>query len=147
MKEDLAGEYTYNSKNYSLIEVVPAYGYKYVNYKCDSEVESFEYDSALRKFKVSTTTKNTCYAYFDDVSDSDIQVNVYTQHSVGSSIYDAVQTIPVNNLYILSSNHTSACYDSSGNIVSGSSLDYYDGYIDIAAPSKSVCNVYLDLVE
>lgn len=146
MKEDVAGTYTYsvNSKTYSIIESIPAYGYKYIGYECENAVEALNYDSITKKFSVSTKTKNTCYAYFDQAGSADIIANVYVQSDVGSTIYNYVETIPSNNIYVLSTNKNSYCYDSTGTDT-GATITYTDGYIDITANGKQTCDVYLDL--
>ena len=146
MKEDSAGTYTYNSQNYSMIESIPAYGYEYVGYYCENpdSISSLEYVSETKRFVVSTSTKNTCYAYFDSVGSADIIANVFVQSAVGSSVYNQVESIPANKVYTLSTIKTSACYDTSGNNT-GTTITYVDGYINIEATEKQTCDVYLDL--
>lgn len=146
MKEDAAGTYTYNTQNYSMIESIPAYGYEYAGYYCTNQdtVSDLEYISETKRFVVSTSTKNTCYAYFDSVGGADIIANVFVQSASGSSVYKQVESIPANNVYELSTTKTSACYDSSGNST-GATITYVDGYINITATEKQTCDVYLDL--
>lgn len=144
MREDVAGTYTYNSKNYSLSEAVPAFGYSYVGYTCDKDA-TVTYDALTKKFKVNTTTKNTCYVYFDNDGTSDITVKVFVQSKEGSTIYDFVDVIPANKIYELSKNKTSYCYDSTG-ASTGITPTYVDGYIKIDATTKQTCDVYLDLI-
>jgi len=140
--EDDNGTYTNanNNKKYSMIDNIPAYGYAYVNGVCDSSAESISYDSETKKFNIRTKTKNSCYAYFDSVGESDITVNVYVQDKSDSSSYPKVETIPSGNTYVISSNRASSC--------TGDGVPTYtDGYINIAASSKQTCDVYLDLSE
>jgi len=146
MLENNEGNKTYNQKKYSLNEVIPAYGYKYVGYTCDNEetLESFEYDSETKKFIIATTTSNVCYAYFDKYGSSDTLVNVYVQSEKGSKVYETVNTIPANKTYVLSTSEKSACYDSNNNELN-TSIVYENGYIDIAVNKNQTCNVYLDL--
>ena len=148
MKEDVAGTYTYNNQSYSMIESIPAYGYEYIGYYCEnpSAINNLEYVSETKRFVVSTSSKNTCYAYFDSVGSADITANVFVQSAVGSSVYKQVESIPANNVYVLSPTKTSACYNSSGNNT-GATITYVDGYINITASEKQSCDVYLDLSE
>lgn len=146
MLENDEGNNLYNNKKYLVNKVIPAYGYKYVGYTCDDEeaVQSFEYDSETKKFIISTSTGNTCYAYFDKYGSSDIVVNAYVQSEAGSAVYEPVETIPANKTYTLSTKENSWCYDSDGNDLN-TSISYVDGYIDISASSNQTCDVYLDL--
>lgn len=146
MKEDSAGTYTYNTQTYSMIESIPAYGYEYAGYYCENQnaISGLEYVSETKKFVVSTSTKNTCYAYFDSVGAADIVANVFVQSADGSTVYKQVESIPANNVYKLSTTKTSACYNSSGNNT-GATITYVDGYINITASEKQTCDVYLDL--
>lgn len=148
MKEDAAGTYTYNNQTYIMIEEIPAYGYEYVGYYCENpnSINNLEFVSETKKFVVSTSTKNTCYAYFDSVGQADIIANVFVQTYFGRSIYKKVDFIPVNKIYTLSTSKTSACYDAAGNNT-GTIITYEDGYINIAASEKQTCDIYLDLSE
>lgn len=143
MIEDEYGEKTYNSKQYAYKENIPAFGYKYVGYTCDNSVQSVSFDPITKKFIVETQTKNNCYAYFEKYGSSDLSVNVYVQNSVGSTDYLSVQSIPINNEYIINSSK-SVCSDSNGQNTNAA-IDYIDGYISIEASGKQTCDVYLDL--
>ena len=144
LKEDVAGTYTYNSKSYTLVESVPAYGYKYIDYyDCDGSA-TVTYNSETKKFNVATSTKDTCYVYFDSVGNADIATNVFVQSASGSTVYNQVNSIPANNVYILSTSKTSYCYDSSGNDTNAT-ISYTDGYINITAAGQQTCDIYLDL--
>lgn len=136
---------TYNGKNYALIESIPAYGYEYVGYYCENEVESLNYNSNTKRFNVQTKTKNTCYAYFDNVSSGDLSVSVYVQSEEGSTVYNLVESIPASKEYVLSTSKTSACYDAENNNTNAL-ITYEDGYINISATGQQTCEVYLDLV-
>lgn len=130
------------TKNYSLFDNVPAYGYEYTgNYKCDSSA-NVTYNSETKKFSVATATKNTCYVYFNSVGESDVIVNVFVQSAYGSTTYSEVSTIPSNKIYALNETKSN-CYDSSG--ATGSAISYVDGYINISASGAQTCDVYLDL--
>ena len=155
MKESDNGTEKYSGsdgveRTYQMVEEVPAYGYVYSNnYKCDSNVESFEYDATTRKFKVGTKTKNVCYAYFNSAGDADAIVNVFVQATKGGKVYNEVNSIPVNKKYQISTNplHKTACYLDSG-VESGIVPTYVDGYINVLnLKEKQTCDVYLDLVE
>ena len=142
MKEDVNGTHEFNDKYYSLSESIPAYGFKYNTYTCENAA-TVSYDSELKKFNVSTQTKNTCYAYFDSNGSADIVVNVYVQSSEGSSTYTQVETIPANKKYVLSTTQTSKCIDANGALAA--TPTYEEGYINITASEKQTCDVYLDL--
>lgn len=142
LKEDVSGSYSYNSKNYALVESVPAYGYENVYSTCTNGSE-IKYNSDQKIFNVSTTHKEVCYGYFDSVGNADLTVNVYVQASSGSSTYKLVESIPANNEYILSNDKDSYCFDENGN--TDTLIEYENGYIKIETASKQTCNVYLDL--
>lgn len=143
LKEDTNGTYNYNSKTYSLVNGVPAYGYEFDSYTCDNSA-TLVYNSELKKFDVETTGKNTCYAYFNSVGSADIIANVYVQSSAGSTVYNEVSYIPANQLYVLSTSRTSQCYDDSATVLN-TTINYTDGYIVIDAVQKQTCDIYLDL--
>ena len=138
MVEDEDGSYTYNSKNYSAIANVPAYGYEYaIAYSCENG-STLSYNSETKKFSITATEQDSCYAYFNKVGNSDITVNVYVQSAYGSSTYTSVESIPSNKIYVLNSTK-SACD------LSGATISYTDGYINITASGQQTCNVYLDV--
>lgn len=135
--------YTYNSKNYELNSVIPAYGYKYSeHYTCDND-STLTYNSETKKVNVSSTTKDKCYVYFNKNGNSDITVNTYVQSKSGSTTYTLVNNIPANKIYTLNSTNSS-CTPASTSDTAGT-ITYEDGYINVDATSKQVCNVYLDL--
>jgi len=143
MKEDVNGSFTYDSKNYALVESVPAYGYEYNNAVCDNgAIASF--DSSTKKFSVSSTSKTTCFAYFKSVGNADIIANVYVQDEEGSAKYELVNSIPAYKVYKLSTSKTSWCYDSTGT-GTNATISYADGYINVSATGKQTCDIYLDL--
>ncbi|MBE6156400.1 MAG: hypothetical protein E7161_01475 [Firmicutes bacterium] len=144
MKEDLDGEKNYNNKKYTLIENIPAYGYTYAGYECDND-GVVNYISATKEFNVSTQTKDTCYAYFNDTKTADIMANIYVQVKVSGTTYQKVDSIPTNRIYELSEHKNSYCYDSTGNDM-GATINYTDGSVSITASGKQTCDVYLDLV-
>lgn len=145
MIEDENGGVVHDSKNYREIDSIPAFGYEYSGYYCANSA-TVTYNQELKTFSVSTTTRNSCQAYFNKVNDSDISVNVYVQTTEGGSIYQEVDSIPVNKAYIISTNanYTTACYDTSGNKTSDA-ITYSGGYITVSTTNKVSCNVYLDL--
>lgn len=144
LKEDETGSYNYNSKTYSLVEAVPAYGYKHIHSYCTNGAD-ITYNASNKTFNVSTTQKETCYAYFDSAGNTDLTVNVFVQSSNGSNAYKQVETIPSNYEYIISTSRESYCFDENGN--TNTEINYVDGYINITATTKQTCNVYLDLVQ
>lgn len=143
LREDVNGTHTYNSKNYSIVNGVPAYGYEYTNYTCDSAA-TLTYNAETKKFNVETTGKNTCYAYFNSVGSSDVTAKVYVQSEAGSTVYNEVNVIPANKIYKLSTSKTSRCYDDSNTTLS-TPISYTDGYININATTRQTCEIYLDL--
>lgn len=140
--EDSKGTYEYNFKNYSLRDSIPAYGYVYSGeYECDDSAE-LTYNSETKKFSVATATRNTCYVYFTQVGDADITVNTYVQEEYGVDAYTLVDSIPANKIYTLN-DEISSCLAVSGG--DAGTITYTDGYINVVANSKQVCDVYLDL--
>lgn len=145
MIEDENGGIVHEGKNYREIDSIPAFGYEYTGYYC-AKAATVTYNQELKTFNVSTTTRNSCQAFFNKVNDSDITVNVFVQTALGGSIYQEVESIPTNKSYIISTNanYTTACYNSSG-AKTGDTITYSGGYITVSATSKVSCNVYLDL--
>jgi len=144
LKEDVNGTFSYNAKKYSLVESIPAYGYENVHSYCTNG-SPIEYDSNKKIFSVSTSYRDVCYGYFDEIGNPDLGVNVYVQASNGSSTYKLVDSIPSNNEYVLSTYKNSYCYDKAGN--TNTAIRYENGYINIETNKKQTCNVYLDLVK
>lgn len=142
-REDASGTRPYNSKNYTLVNGIPAYGYQYSSHTCDNN-STLTYDAENKKFNINTSTKDTCYVYFNSTGSADINVNVYIQKEKGTNTYNLVSTIPFNNTYVLSTNKISRCYNESNTTLS-STITYTNGYINIDATGKQTCDVYLDL--
>lgn len=135
--------YTYNSKNYSLNDVIPAYGYAYADhYSCENN-GVVTYNSETKKVSVATATQDTCYIYFDKVGSADITVNTYVQDEYGGSTYTYVNSIPGNKIYVLNDTK-SKCTPVAVDGVAGT-VTYTDGYINVVATGQQVCDVYLDL--
>lgn len=135
--------YTYNSKNYEINEVIPAYGYIYTeHYSCNNN-STLTYNSATKKVNVASTTKDKCYVYFNKNGNSDITVNTYVQDNYNGSTYTLVNYIPANKIYTLNSTNSS-CTPTNSSDTAGT-ITYEDGYINVEATNKQVCNVYLDL--
>lgn len=135
--------YRYNSKNYVVNEIIPAYGYIYTeHYTCDNG-STLTYNSETKKINVASPTKDKCYVYFNKNGNSDITVNTYVQNSYGSSAYTLVNYIPANKLYTLNETNSS-CTPVNSSDTAGI-ITYEDGYINVEATSKQVCNVYLNL--
>ncbi len=154
MKESENGTEKYTGsdnieRTYQMVEEIPAYGYVYSNgYKCDNNVESFEYDATTRKFTVGTKTKTVCYAYFNSTGEADATVKVFVQATKNGKVYDEVNSIPVNKKYQISTDpsHKTACYLEDGT-ESGIVPTYVDGYINVLnLTQKQNCDVYLDLI-
>lgn len=143
LKEDVNGTHAHNSKNYSIINGVPAYGYEYSGYTCD-KTATLTYNAETKKFNVETTDKNTCYAYFNSVGKADVIVKVYVQKASGSTVYNETNIIPSNKIYKLSTSKTSRCYNDAGTTLS-TSIAYTGGYIAIDASERQTCEVYLDI--
>lgn len=142
MIERNSGTHIYNSKSYSLVDSIPAYGYIYSgNYVCDSSAELI-YNSETKKFRVATSTKNNCYAYFDLEGSTDVVVNTYVQDEFGRNAYTLVETIPANKIYTLNSTKSICTPITSGD---AGTISYVDGYINISSNSPQTCDVYLDL--
>jgi len=141
--ENALDTYTYNSKNYSLNDVIPAYGYIYANhYSCENN-GVVTYNSETKKVSVATATQDTCYIYFDKVGSADITVNTYVQDEYGGSTYTYVNSIPGNKIYVLNDTK-SKCTPVAVDGVAGT-VTYTDGYINVVASGQQVCDVYLDL--
>ena len=141
--ETAISTYTYNSKNYSLNNVVPAYGYIYADhYECEN-AGMVTYNSETKKVSVASATKDKCYIYFDKSGSADISVNVYVQDKFGGNTYSYVDSIPGNKLYTLNSVKSKCVAVASGGV--DGSVSYTDGYINVVASSQQVCDVYLDL--
>ncbi len=137
--EDENGSTTYNNKSYTEVNAVPAYGYEYYGYTCD-ETGTVVYNSNTRTFSLTTNQRNTCYAYFDNTNTADIITNVYVQSDDDNTVYNKVDIIPANHVYVLSQSHASSCTDNN------SQISYVNGYIQIdSMTQKQTCNVYLDL--
>lgn len=145
--EDENGDLTYNGKNYREAESIPAYGYEYAGYQCKNDA-TISYDAETKTFNMSSYTKNECYAYFYKSLEEDININVYVQNDIGSSIYKKVNTIPESKGYVVSTNalYRSECYDENGNVTDGQ-ITYSGGYVTATAKGKQTCNIYLDLYE
>jgi hypothetical protein len=145
MKEDTNGTHTYSNRHYTNVNNVPAYGYVYSTIVCDNPTQSATYNSNTKTFNIQTATKNDCYAYFNEVGESDITTNVYVQSASGSSVYNKVDSIPSGNSYVLSVSRSSSCVNSS-EVATGAVITYTDGYINIAnTTEQQTCNIYLDL--
>lgn len=143
LKETTAGEYTYNGKQYTLINEIPAFGYAYNNYTCDNG-STLTYDANLKKVSVAASQKDKCYAYFNKSVDADIIANIYVQSREGSSIYNQVSTIPAGKTYELSTTKVSKCTNTDGS--PSTATITYDGYVNIdSINTRQVCDVYLDL--
>lgn len=147
--ENPAGSHVYNDKKYSLSNYIPAYGYEFTgNYRCeDSDCNPTDavvtYNSETKKFSVSTNKKTNCYVYFDNFESSDIEVYTYVQDEYGQNVYSLVDSIPANKIYVLNEDR-SVCNPLEATGTPGV-ITYNDGYIDVEALEKQVCNVYLDL--
>lgn len=143
--EDASAEatYSYNSKSYKLNDVIPSYGYIYAeHYECENS-GMVTYNSETKKVSVASATKDKCYIYFDKTGSADITVNAYVQDKYGSSTYTFVKTIPGNKIYTLNS-AKSKCSAVDNNGTAGT-VSYENGYINVVASGKQVCDVYLDL--
>lgn len=139
--------YTYNSKNYELNSVIPAYGYIYSeHYSCENG-STIVYNSETKKVNVAmsatNTTEDVCYVYFNKNGNTDITVNTFVQEKYGVNNYVEVSNIPANKIYTLNST-SSSCTPLNSSDTAGT-ITYEDGYINIDATSGQVCNVYLDL--
>ncbi len=163
MREDKNdSDQTWNGKNYKMVNGIPAYGYTYAGYSCEdgsdssSEVPNdgnkatVEYDAENKKFKVSTKTKNKCYAYFNSDGESDITTNVYVESAKDSGIYNLVNVIPTNTKYKLADKNKkqSVCYKGNEQTeqAEGISIDYVDGYINIDNIGERInCDIFLDI--
>lgn len=147
MAEDNNGGNIYNGRNYREYDSVPAFGYEYAGYSCAGDA-TVTYDSELKTFNIETTTKNTCYAYFNSIGAPDVVVNVYTQTEINSNVYTKVDSIPTNKAYILSTkqDYASTCLDTNG-VLTEDTVSYSGGYISVSASGKRTCTVYLDLYE
>lgn len=132
--------------NYSLSEIIPAYGYSYSTYSCDdsSIITNLNYNSETRVFSFNTTGKNICYAYFNKSGTTDVGVNVYIQKEENSNTYELHDYIPSYNIYKLSTNKTSYCTDSSGSNINAT-ITYTNGEISISSNQAGICYVYLDI--
>ncbi len=154
-------------KNYTMVEHIPAYGYRYAGYKCENDNTNSEdksitvtYDSETRKFKVETSKKTKCYAYFNSEGPADIIAHVYIKdtdvnsENGESEVYTLVDTIPEGKKYKLASgteggNNKSQCYKQGHqeSKLDGVQVTYTeDGYIsisDVTEPTE--CDVYLDV--
>ena len=141
----ISGTGANSSLKYTLRENIPAYGYVYSEvYACDNmENTTVTYNSETKKINVATPTKNKCYVYFNKVGDVDIIVNAYVQDSYGTDAYTLVNYIPTNKLYTLNE-IKSVCTPVVSTDTAGT-IAYTDGYINIEASGKQVCDVYLDL--
>ena len=137
--------YTYNSKTYRLSDNIPAYGYKYSeHYTCDNGA-TLTYNAETKKVNVSSTSKTTCYVYFDQVGDPDIIVNTYVQEELNGTTYTKVNSIPSNKTYALNSDKSVCTPVNSGGVAG--TITYSGGYINVEANGPQECEVYLDLVE
>lgn len=145
MLENDAGSYEYNSKSYLLSNTIPAYGYSYLEYKCEDETANttLSYNASTREITVSTTEQNICYAYFENVINTNLVVNVYIEQE-DSDAYLNVQTIPGHKEYVKSTTKESYCEDSSGNSIDAT-ITYENGELVVDSDSVGVCYVYLDL--
>ncbi len=140
LKEDINGKEPFNGKNYTLVDNVPAFGYKYATYNCDNTNAQVTFDSNTKKFNVLTGNKSKCNAYFDSEGDADIIANIYLQTAPDSSLYNAVETIPSGRAYKLSTQKASSC-NGDGQI------SYDNGYVSVNdATHKQECEIYLDIV-
>lgn len=135
--------YVYNSKNYELNGVIPAYGYKYSDYYTCDNGSTLTYNSETKKVNVSSSQKDRCYVYFDKNGSADIIVNTYVQDKYGSTTYTNVSYIPANKIYTLNTT-SSSCTPVSSSDEAGV-ITYVDGYIYVEATGQQVCDVYLDL--
>lgn len=135
----------YSELKYKLSDNIPAYGYIYSEkYTCDNmENTTLVYNSETKKINVSTSTKNKCYVYFNKVGNADIIVNTYVQDTFGSDAYTLVNYIPANKIYVL--NETKSLCTPVIPTDAAGTVTYVDGYINVEANSKQVCDVYLDL--
>ncbi|MBQ7030869.1 MAG: hypothetical protein IJN13_00660 [Bacilli bacterium] len=145
MLENDAGSYDYNGKSYLLSNTIPAYGYSYLEYKCDDEEANttLTYNASTREITVSTTEQNVCYVYFENVINTNLVVNVYIEQE-DSEAYLNVQTIPGHKEYVKSTTKTSYCEDSNGNSIDAT-ITYENGELVVDSDSVGVCYVYLDL--
>ena len=145
MLENYAGSYEYNEKSYLLSNSIPAYGYSYLEYKCDDETANttLSYNASTREITVSTTEKNICYVYFENVINTNLVVNVYVEQE-DSGAYLNVQSIPGHKEYVKSINKTSYCEDNNGNPITAV-ITYENGELVVDSDSVGVCYVYLDL--
>lgn len=135
--------YVYNSKNYELNSVIPAYGYKYSEHYTCTNNSTLTYNSETKKVNVASSQKDVCYVYFDKNGSSDITVNTYVQDKYGSTTYTNVSYIPANKIYTLNTT-SSSCTPVSSSDTAGV-ITYEEGYIYVEATGQQVCNVYLDL--
>lgn len=147
LKENSGGIYlnSNNSKRYSIIENIPAYGYKYIDdYNCDVASATVTYNSETRTFNVASGQKTTCYVYFDQEGSTDVTVKAFVEESYGSGIYVEVDSIPNSRVYTLNSSSSCTPVASGG---AQATIKYEDGYIVIDATEAQTCQVFLDLVE
>lgn len=155
MIEDKDGEevYKFEGKDYKMkmAEQIPAYGYKYVGYKCDVDDPNdstdvvVAFDPKTRTFKLSSKVKNTCYAYFIDEKNADIVTTDVYVKDAQSGEYVLVNSIPANTLYVNDTSR-SKCYYQETKKPSNASIDYVNGYIEINnITSKQNCEIFLDI--
>lgn len=147
--EDENGTDMFLSKSYMLVNKIPAYGYKYTNnYSCFDECgepvdATLTYNSETKRFNINTQKKASCHVYFEKFGVEDASVGVYVQESEGSGVYNLVDSIPSNKMYVLNDSKTScASLDANG---TAGTVSYVDGYIEIESDSAQSCAIYLDL--
>lgn len=147
MIEDQNGIYEYNNKLYKLSDYIPAYGYEYKDYKCmNNEINAnLTYHAEIRKFSLDTKATNLCYAYFDNIGITDVNVNVYVREDLATNKYKLVESIPSLRTFVLSTTTNSYCKNKDGT-TSSDVVKYINGQIQITAREPEECNVYLDVV-
>lgn len=139
--DNVNSTHIYEGNRYKLTSDIPTYGYEYLTYNCtnNSAITHFSYDEANRRFSIKTLEQNLCYLYFKKL----LEVNVYIEQE-GSDTYLAVDTIPGNKEYAISTSKASYCENDSGDAMSAS-ITYENNELYIDAVDVGVCYVFLDL--
>lgn len=125
-----------NTKEYTLTEKLPLYGYTYDKYTCENN-STLIYDETTQKFKISANKKDKCKVYYNKLT-ADININIY---AIKNNSYVQITTIPEGNTYKINSDKT-ICKNMSNEKVDAK-VTYTNKIINIDTKEKIICDVYL----
>ncbi len=82
-----------DDNEYHLVSDIPTFGYSFSGYKCQNN-SILNFSNDLKNFSSTLTEKDICSAYFDLISESDININIMLEDDIKSGNYVLGEVIP-----------------------------------------------------